>query len=101
MSLWPIAKFPLLRDDARDRTVPESTILLEYVDRLSDGPRRLQSRTCLPAIAGATCDAVLLEWFETVDKLGERPVPLSAQLFALKAWESAPTEAEPQVIDER
>jgi glutathione S-transferase len=26
---------------ARDRTVPESTILLEYVDRLSEGPRRL------------------------------------------------------------
>jgi glutathione S-transferase len=39
--LWPIAKFPVLRDDARDRTVPESTILLEYVDRLSKGPRRL------------------------------------------------------------
>jgi glutathione S-transferase len=39
--LWPIAKFPVLRDEARDRTVPESTILLEYVERLSDGPRRL------------------------------------------------------------
>lgn len=39
--LWPIARFPVLRDDARDRTVPESTILLEYVDRLSNGPRRL------------------------------------------------------------
>lgn len=39
--LWPLAKFPVLRDDARDRTVPESTILLEYVDRLSDGPTRL------------------------------------------------------------
>jgi glutathione S-transferase len=31
----------VLRDDARGRTVPESTILLEYVDRLSAGPRRL------------------------------------------------------------
>ena len=39
--LWPIAKFPVLRDDARDRTVPESTIILEYVDRLAQGPRRL------------------------------------------------------------
>jgi glutathione S-transferase len=29
--LWPLAKFPVLRDDARDRTVPESTIILEYV----------------------------------------------------------------------
>jgi glutathione S-transferase len=35
--LWPIAKFPVLRDDARDRTVAESTIILEYLDGL--GPR--------------------------------------------------------------
>lgn len=35
--LWPIAKFPVLRDDGRDRTVPESTIILEYVDRVSRG----------------------------------------------------------------
>ena len=42
--LWPLAKFPVLRDDARGRTVPESTILLEYVDRLSDGPMRLIPR---------------------------------------------------------
>lgn len=39
--LWPIARFPVLRDEARDRTVPESTILLEYLDGLSKGPRRL------------------------------------------------------------
>jgi glutathione S-transferase len=29
--LWPIAKFPVLRDDARDRTLPESTIIIEYL----------------------------------------------------------------------
>lgn len=39
--VWPLMKFPVLRDDARGRTVPESTILLEYVDRLSDGSTRL------------------------------------------------------------
>jgi glutathione S-transferase len=39
--LWPIAKFPVLVDHARNRTVPESTILLEYVDRLSPGTSRL------------------------------------------------------------
>jgi glutathione S-transferase len=38
LQLWPIGKFPVLRDEARDRTVPESTIILEYVDRLS--PRK-------------------------------------------------------------
>jgi glutathione S-transferase len=31
--LWPIGKFPVLRDDARDQTVPESTIIIEYIDR--------------------------------------------------------------------
>jgi glutathione S-transferase len=39
--LWPIAKFPVLRDDARNRTVPESTVILEYVGRLSQSRRRL------------------------------------------------------------
>ena len=31
--LWPFAKFPVLRDEARDRTVPESSIIIEYLDR--------------------------------------------------------------------
>src|SRR6478736_2473989 len=29
--LWPIGKFPVLRDEARDRTVPESSIIIEYL----------------------------------------------------------------------
>jgi glutathione S-transferase len=39
--LWPIAKFPVLRDEARGRTVPESTVILEYIDRASPAGRRL------------------------------------------------------------
>ncbi len=31
-AFWPIAKFPLLRDEARNRTVPESTIIITYLD---------------------------------------------------------------------
>ena len=31
--LWPIGKFPVLRDHARDRTVPESSIIIEYLDQ--------------------------------------------------------------------
>jgi glutathione S-transferase len=30
-AIWPIGKFPVLRDDARDRTVPESTVIIEYL----------------------------------------------------------------------
>jgi glutathione S-transferase len=30
--VWPMAKMPVLRDEARDRTVAESTIIIEYLD---------------------------------------------------------------------
>jgi glutathione S-transferase len=30
-ALWPFAKFPVLRDDARDQTLPEATIIIEYL----------------------------------------------------------------------
>jgi glutathione S-transferase len=29
--LWPIGRFPVLRDTARERTVPESSIIIEYL----------------------------------------------------------------------
>ncbi len=32
LKLWPIGKFPVLRDDAKDRTIPESSIIIEYLD---------------------------------------------------------------------
>jgi len=31
-ALWPIAKFPVLRDEARGMTVPEATAIIEYLD---------------------------------------------------------------------
>ena len=32
-AIWPIGRFPVLRDDARDRTVPESSIIIEYLSQ--------------------------------------------------------------------
>ncbi|WP_394835687.1 glutathione S-transferase family protein [Pendulispora rubella] len=32
-NMWPVGKMPLLRDDARDRTVPETSIIIEYLAR--------------------------------------------------------------------
>ncbi len=29
--LWPVGKMPVLRDEARDRTIPESSIIIEYL----------------------------------------------------------------------
>jgi glutathione S-transferase len=36
--LWPIGKFPVLRDEARGLTVPESSLIVEYLDRAHPGP---------------------------------------------------------------
>jgi len=35
--LWPIGKFPVLQDAARDRVVPESSIIIEYLDQHYSG----------------------------------------------------------------
>src|SRR3954452_13096749 len=37
-ALWPLAKFPVLRDEARGVTVPESTLIIDYLDRVHEGP---------------------------------------------------------------
>jgi glutathione S-transferase len=37
-ALWPIGKFPVLRDDARDWTVPESSTIIEYLAQHYPGP---------------------------------------------------------------
>ena len=38
--IWPIGKFPVLRDEAGDRLVPESSIIIEYLDQHYSGPTR-------------------------------------------------------------
>ena len=32
-AVWPLAKFPVLRDNARGKTIPESSIVIEYLAR--------------------------------------------------------------------
>src|SRR4051812_45698951 len=53
VKLWGIGKFPVLRDEARNETVPESSIIVEYLDRHypsrtrfipDDATRALQTR---------------------------------------------------------
>jgi glutathione S-transferase len=39
--IWPIGKFPVLRDEARDRTVPESSIIIEYLAQHYPGTTQL------------------------------------------------------------
>jgi glutathione S-transferase len=41
LDLWPVGKIPVLRDEARNRTVPETTIIIEYLDQCFPGSARL------------------------------------------------------------
>lgn len=41
LKLWPVGKFPVLQDDARGEIVPESSIVIEYLDRHYPGRQRL------------------------------------------------------------
>ena len=38
--IWPIGKFPVLRDEGRDRTIPESSIIIEYLQQYFPGKTR-------------------------------------------------------------
>jgi glutathione S-transferase len=39
--IWPIGKFPVLRDEAKDRTIPESSIIIEYLGQHYPGKTQL------------------------------------------------------------
>ncbi|HEX3944715.1 MAG TPA: glutathione S-transferase family protein [Rhizomicrobium sp.] len=40
LELWPIGKFPVLKDETRDWMVPETSIIIEYLDHYYPGPTR-------------------------------------------------------------
>ena len=37
-NLWPVGKIPVLRDESRDRTIPETSIIIEYLGRFIRDP---------------------------------------------------------------
>lgn len=43
-ALWPVGKMPVLRDGNLDRVIPETTIILEHLDRRYPGSRALLPR---------------------------------------------------------
>ncbi len=38
LRFWPVGKIPILRDETRDSTVPETSVIVEYLDRHYPGP---------------------------------------------------------------
>ncbi len=41
LKVWPMGKFPVLRDDAAGRTIPESSIIIEYLAQHHPGGTQL------------------------------------------------------------
>jgi glutathione S-transferase len=39
--IWPLGKFPVLRDEAKDRTIPEGSIIIEYLAQHYPGRSQL------------------------------------------------------------
>ena len=58
LAIWPIGKFPVLRDDARAELVPESTIIIEYLAQYFPGQTAL-----VPADLDVARKARLLDRF--------------------------------------
>jgi glutathione S-transferase len=58
LSLWPVGKIPVLRDEARDRTIPETTIIVDYLEQFYPGRHPL-----IPQDAEQAVDARLWDRF--------------------------------------
>lgn len=57
-ALWPIGKFPVIRDLDHQRTLPEATVIIEYLDRLYPGEHQL-----IPGDWGTALDVRLWDRF--------------------------------------
>jgi glutathione S-transferase len=58
LKLWPIGKFPVLCDGARSQTLPESSLIIEYLDQHYPGRTRF-----IPADAGRALQTRLRDRF--------------------------------------
>lgn len=55
-AVWPLAKFPVLRDETHDQTLPESTLIVEYLAETYPGAASL-----VPTDPGAARRARLID----------------------------------------
>lgn len=79
--VWPLCKFPVLRDDAKARTVPESSIIIEYLAQHYPGRTSL-----VPADADLALQTRLTDRFYDLDVhthmqkiIGDRLRPANAK----------------------
>jgi len=74
-ALWPIAKMPVLEDAARGAVVPETSIIVEYLQLAHPGPVRL-----LPDDLMAALDVRFLDRFFDLYVMGNMQVPVADRL---------------------
>ncbi len=66
-ALWPFCKFPVLRDQLRHRDVPESTLIIEYLDHFF--------KSAQPLIPGNWEDAIeVRQWDRLFDNYVQVPM---------------------------
>lgn len=56
--MWPVGKFPVLHDDAKGRTIPESTCIIDYLGQHYPGPVKL-----IPSAPDAALDVRAIDRF--------------------------------------
>ncbi|MDB5694036.1 MAG: glutathione S-transferase [Alphaproteobacteria bacterium] len=66
-ALWPIGKFPVLGDEEKGVTVPEASLVVEYLDRARPGPPPM-----IPADADAALQVRL--WDRLIDNYIHLPM---------------------------
>ena len=88
---WPLCKFPVLHDAARNRSLPESSVIIEYVDRLGPGGPRLVPTAWESAIEVRLWDRIFDNHVQTpmqqivADRLHQSNGDMSAQRALLEA----------------
>ena len=66
-ALWPLCKFPVVRDHVRGRDLPETSIIIEYLDQFLAGKR--------PMIPGSFDDALEVRlWDRIFDNYVQGPM---------------------------
>lgn len=80
-ALWPTGKMPLLRDETRNRTVPETSIIIEYLQAAYPGPVRFMPDAPDAALGVRLLDRLFdLYVQEPMQKIvGDRIRPAGAQ----------------------
>jgi glutathione S-transferase len=68
-AVWPMGKFPVLRDDARKQTVAESSVVIEYLDAFYPGATRF-----VPSDPDAAWRARM--WDRFFDEYVQKPMQL-------------------------